>query len=216
VLQSETDVILLGGGLAEQEDAEHIRVWEMAGAAHADTYTVSAGRHDDGTLTPDTLAELLLPTTNLIMGNTDTPINAGPQQHYVSQAALAHLASWVAGGQSPPRAPRLDVDVGGGGFRSDDHGLAAGGIRTPWVEVPTAMMSGLGQSGESFAMLFGRTEPFDGAALMALYPGGKAEYLKRFEASLDATIAAGFLLEDDREEILAVTAHSYPLRVLGS
>lgn len=188
----------------------------MAGAAHADTYTVSAGRHDDGTLKPERLAELLLPTTNLIMGSSDMPINAGPQQHYVSQAALAHLTGWVAGGPPPPPAPRLEVDEGGAGFRLDDRGLAVGGIRTPWVEVPTAVMSGLGQSGESFAILFGRTEPFDEAALTALYPGGKAEYLRRFEASLDTTIAAGFLLENDREEILAVAAHSFPLRLLGS
>jgi Alpha/beta hydrolase domain len=215
VLQSETDVILLGGRLAEQPDSEHIRVWEMAGAAHADTYTISGGRHDDGTLSPERLAELLRPTTDLMIGNTDTPINAGPQQHYVSQAALAHLARWSNGGEAPPRAPRLDIDAGGSGFRLDDVGLAVGGIRTPWVEVPTAVMSGLGQSGESFAMLFGRTEPFDVVTLAAHYPGGKAEYLNRFEASLDATIAAGFILEDDRVEILAVAAASYPLRLVG-
>ena len=203
VLQSETDVILLGGGLAEQPDSERIRVWEMAGAAHADTYTVSAGRHDDGTLTPERMAELLRPTTNLMIGRTDSPINAGPQQHYVAQAALAHLTTWAAGGEPPPAAPRLDVDAEGTGFRLDERGLARGGIRTPWVEVPTAVMAGLGQSGESFAMLFGRTEPFDDATLSTLYPGGKDEYLQRFEASLDATIAAGFLLSEDREEILA-------------
>ena len=40
--QSETDVILLGGGLAAQPDSDRLRTWEMAGAAHADTYTVSA------------------------------------------------------------------------------------------------------------------------------------------------------------------------------
>ena len=215
VLQSETDVILLGGGLAEQPDSESIRVWEMAGAAHADTYTISAGRHDDGTLSPERLAELLRPTCNLMIGNTDTPINAGPQQHYVSQAALSHLARWGTGGEPPPHAPRLDVDAKGTGFSLDDGGLAIGGIRTPWVEVPTAVMSGLGQSGESFAMLFGRTEPFDEVALTALYPGGRVEYLKRFEVSLDTTIAAGFILEDDRAEILAVAAASYPLRLAG-
>jgi hypothetical protein len=215
VLQSETDVILLGGRLAEQPDSENIRVWEMAGAAHADTYTISAGRHDDGTLNPERLAELMLPTTNLMIGNTDSPINAGPQQHFVSHAALAHLARWVAGGEPPPEAPRLDIETGGAGFRLDERGLAIGGIRTPWVEVPTAVMSGLGQGGESFAMLFGRTEPFDEAALAALYPGGKVEYLGRFELSLDATIAAGFILEADREEILGVASASYPLRVVG-
>ncbi len=216
VLQSETDVVLLGGGLAEQPDYEHVRVWEMAGAAHADTYTVSAGRHDDGTLSPVRLAELLRPTSNLMIGNTDTPINAGPQQHYVAQAALAHLVSWAAGGKPPPQAARLEVDAGGTAFRRDEHGLARGGIRTPWVDVPTAVMSGLGQSGESFAMLFGRTEPFDAATLSALYPGGKTEYLDRFTASLDATIAAGFLLAEDREEILGLAASSYPLVVAGA
>jgi hypothetical protein len=216
VLQSETDVILLGGGLADQPDSAHIRVWEMAGAAHADTYTVSAGRHDDGTLSPERLAELLRPTSNLMIGNTDSPINAGPQQHYVSEAALAHLARWAQGGEPPPTAPRLEVDPEGTGFRADELGLAVGGIRTPWVEVPAALMSGLGQSGESFAMLFGRTDPFDDVALKVLYPGGKEEYLKRFEASLDAAIAAGFILDDDRIEILGVAAASFPLRVTGA
>ncbi len=213
VLQSETDVILLGGGLAQQPDSARIRLWEMAGAAHADTYTVSAGRHDDGTLSSQRMAELLRPTTNLMIGRTDTPINAGPQQHYVSQAALAHLARWAAGGEPPPSAPRLDVDGDGTGYLLDGHGLARGGIRTPWVEAPAAVLAGLGQSGESFAMLFGRTEPFDDATLSTLYPGGKNEYLQRFEAALDATIAAGFLLGEDREEILGLAAASYPLVV---
>jgi len=218
VLQSETDVILLGGGLAEQPDSEHIRVWEMAGAAHADTYTISAGRHDDGTLNTERLAELLRPTSNLMIGNTNSPINAGPQQHYVSHAALAHLTRWAAEGEPPPMAPRLVVDANGAEFRSDELGIAVGGIRTPWVEVPTAFMSGLGQTGETFAMLFGRTDPFDDDTLSSLYPDGKEEYLRRFEASLDAAITAGFILHDDRTEILGVAgaSASYPLRVIGA
>jgi hypothetical protein len=65
-------------------------------------------------------------------------------------------------------------------------------------------------------MLFGRTDPFDDVALNALYPGGQKEYLKRFEASLDAAIAAGFILDDDRTEILGVAAASFPVRVTGA
>ena len=213
VLQSETDVILLGGGLAAQPDSDRLRTWEMAGAAHADTYTVSAGRHDDGTLTAERMAELLRPTSNLMIGQTDTPINAGPQQHYVAQAALAHLRRWAAGGEASPSAPSLELNADRTGYVLDEHGIAQGGIRTPWVDVPTAVMAGLGQSGETFAMLFGRTEPFDEATLSKLYPGGEDEYLERFATSLDAAIAAGFLLEEDRIEILAVAAHSFPLRL---
>jgi hypothetical protein len=211
VLQSETDVILLGGQKARQPDGDRVRLWEMAGAAHADTYTVSAGRHDDGSLSGERFAELLRPTTNLLIGQTETPVNAGPQQHYVAQAALDHLVRWVLEGVAPPNAPRLEVDDTGVDFHKDALGNVLGGIRTPWVDVPVAVLSGLGQSGESFAFLFGQTSPFDEATLADLYPGAKAEYLERFEDSLDATIEAGFVRAEDRAEILAIAAASYPL-----
>ncbi len=213
VLQSETDVILLGGGRADQADTEAVRVWELAGAAHADTYILNASRYDDGKLGTARLADLLRPTSHLVIGTTATPINAGPQQHYVGQAALSRLVRWVADGTPPPQAPRLDRDAEGGALCLDKHGNATGGIRTPWVDVPTAVLSGLGQTGESFAVLFGRTEPFDDTMLSTLYPHGHAEYLERFEASLDAAIATGFILADDRGEILELATTSYPLVV---
>ena len=62
-------------------------------------------------------------------------------------------------------------------------------------------------------VLFGQTLPFDEATLAELYPGGAADYLRRFEESLDATIEAGFLLAQDRAEILEVAASSFPLVV---
>jgi hypothetical protein len=139
------------------------------------------------------------------------PVNAGPQQHYVAQAALAHLVGWITEGTPPPVALRLELSDSGEGYRLDDMGNARGGIRTPWVEAPTAVLSGLGQTGETFAILFGVTEPFDDDTLARLYPGGKDEYLARFEASLHAAIAAGFLLAEDRDEIAAIGACSYPL-----
>jgi hypothetical protein len=214
VLQSETDVIVLGSGRAEQPDSNRICLWEIAGAAHADTYTISGSRHDDGTADGARLAELMRPTKSLMIGDTDTPINAGPQQHYVAQAAFKHLAEWAAGGPPPPNAPRLArTGDDASPFELDANGNVLGGIRTPWVDVPVAVLSGLGQAGDSFAFLFGRTEPFDDAALAAHYPGGKAEYLERFTAALDATIAAGFLLSEDRDEILEIARHSFPLVV---
>jgi hypothetical protein len=215
VLQSETDVVLLGGGRADQPDTDRIRVWEVAGAAHADSYIAVAGRHDDGKISVEEFAAFLRPTTDLLFGKTDSPINSGPQQHYVGQAALASLVRWVSDGAAPPQAPRLELDPDRPGFLLDEDGIALGGIRTPWVEVPAAVLSGLGQSGETFAMLFGRTEPFDDEALAERYPDGRSEYLERFEKALDGTVAAGFLLEDDRSEILGVAAASYPVVVAG-
>jgi hypothetical protein len=43
-----------------------------------------------------------------------------------------------------------------------------------------------------------------------MYPGGKREYLKKFEASLSSAIKAGFILPEDREEILDLAALTYP------
>src|ERR1700733_7510772 len=47
VLQSETDVIVLGGSAPAQPDGEHLRLWEMAGASHVDTYTLVAPAQGD-------------------------------------------------------------------------------------------------------------------------------------------------------------------------
>jgi hypothetical protein len=211
VLQSETDVVLLGGATPAQPDGPNLRLWEIAGAAHADTYLLAASLDDDGNLSAERMAELLQPTTHLLFGDTDRPINAGPQQHYIGQAALDHLIRWAGGGPPPPAAPRLNVDAAQGRLVVDDHGDAVGGIRSPWVDVPTSQLSGLGQSGETFAVLFGITEPFAASKLAALYPGGRVQYLDAFSASLDAAIDGGFILAADRAEIVAVAAASCPI-----
>jgi alpha/beta hydrolase family protein len=203
-LQSETDVIGLGSVGARQPDAERFRLWEIAGSAHADTYLLVASASDDGSLAPAKLAELLAPTRDLIAAKVDTPVNAGPQQHYVLQAALAHLDRWAAGGAPPPQAPLLELAGAEGPLALDDLGIAKGGIRTPWVEVPTGVLSGFGQSGTEFAFLFGTTRPFDAAALARLYPGGRSDYLARFDKATSEAVARGFLLEEDAAEIRAV------------
>ena len=213
VLQSETDVSLLGGGKAKQPDGERLRQWEIAGSAHADTYVMIAGDDDDGSLSVEQLAERLRPTCEIpVVGlTTGTPINAGPQQHYVGQAAFEHLDRWAAGGAPPPPADRLAVHPDLTDFDRDECGIAAGGVRTPWTDVPTATLSGLGQTGEVFSILFGTTKPFTPEALVRLYPRGRDDYLARFGTALDEAIAAGFLLDDDRAEILGVAAASSPM-----
>lgn len=215
VLQSETDVALLGGGRAGQPDGPLLRNWELAGAAHGDTYLLIASPHDDGSLSPADLAARLAPTTDLVFFQSKTPINSGPQHHYVTCAALSWLAGWAAGGATPPEAPRLDpaparADPAPADLARDELGIATGGIRTPWTDVPAAVLSGLGQDGERFSMLFGTTVPLAAGRLAGLYPGGAADYLARFERSLDEVIAAGFLLAADRAEILALAAASWP------
>jgi hypothetical protein len=210
VLQTETDVALLGSALAEQPDGDLLRNWEIAGAAHADTYLLMASGLDDGRLPAAELARLVRPTTNIVFGTTPLPVNSGLQHHYVECAAVAQLDAWVAGRGAPPAAARLAVAPGRRELQRDDLGIAIGGIRTPWTDVPVAILSGTGQRGELFAFLFGTTGELGGAELARLYPGGEADYLGRFEESLDSAVAAGFLLAADRGEIRAVAAAAWP------
>jgi hypothetical protein len=210
-LQSETDVCVLGGGYARQPDGEKFRLWEVTGSAHAETYLLAACRTDTGALTPEELAALLDPSGGLANFTTSAPINSGPQSHYVGHAALAALERWVRGGTAPPEAARLETTDDGTGLVLGPNGIAVGGIRTPWVDVPVATLSGLQDGGgEGMTFLFGTTKSFSPALLAELYPGGRESYLARFGDSLDATIGRGFLLEADAPEIRALAAAAFP------
>src|SRR4029453_8745593 len=88
-------------------------------------------------------------------------------------------------------------------FALDASGLVRGGLRTPWVDAPTAVLSGLGPGGPGFAFLFGTTRPLGPGARARLYPGGRPDFLARFAKASDEAVAAGFLLQGERGEIPA-------------
>ncbi|MDF2828295.1 MAG: hypothetical protein K0R01_1578 [Mycobacterium sp.] len=213
---TETDLV---GGVragylaARQPDSECLRVWEIPGTAHADNYTISVGFVDSGAAPLADLVKAYAPTRSLMGQELPYAINFAPQHHYVLQAAIARLVEWVRTGATPPCAPPIDV-TDAAELVLDDHGLASGGVRTPWVDVPVARTSGLPPgdtpTANVMALLFGSGEVFDADTLARLYPGGSADYLGRFTDALDTAIAAGFLLAADREEILALAAATYP------
>ena len=147
--QSETDVLELGGIRARQPDGENFRLWEVAGSAHAETYLLMVSRQDTGALSAEELAALYDPTEGVARFPTDIPVNAGPQSHYVSHAALSHLDRWVRHGIAPPKVRTLEVDESQGRFVVDENGTTRGGVRTPWVDVPTATLSGVGQTSDT-------------------------------------------------------------------
>jgi hypothetical protein len=196
---------------ARQPDNEWLRVWEISGAAHADNYTIQVAPIDSGSAPLDDIVAAYAPTNMLMGQQLGHYINFGPQHHYVVQAALAALNTWVHTGDPAPTAPPLAV-------RETDHpepvldanGLAEGGIRTPWVDVPIARTSGVIAEESIMSAIFGSGEPFDAATLHRLYPGGAAEYLERFTAALDTAIRSGFIVPADRAEILQLADATYP------
>jgi len=191
VLEAEGDTVgLLRASLVRQPDSDRYRLWEVAGTAHADRHLLG--------VTADSI-------------DCGVPINDGPM-HVVAKAALRALDVWVRTGTAPPSAPRLGMDFTDEAdpvVVRDADGIAVGGVRTPPVDVPLDALTGEPASASVLCMLLGSTTPLDPARIGALY-SSRADYEQRYAAAVDATIAAGFVLEEDRA---ALEAYSQPLRV---
>ena len=207
---TETDLVggwRTGYHAARRPDNELFRAWEIPGTAHADNYTIRVGFIDTGSVPMADIVAAYAPTNELMGTRLSYCINFAPQHHYVLQAAIAALNTWVRTGEPAPAGqpialteadpPRLGLDA---------NGIAEGGVRTPWVDVPIARTSGSAPQESPMSFLFGSGELFDTAALSALYPGGSAEYLARFTQALDRAIDSGFILAADRPEILELAA----------
>ncbi|ONH27151.1 alpha/beta hydrolase domain-containing protein [Pseudofrankia asymbiotica] len=186
-IQTESDITgILDAFPARQPDSDRFRDWEVAGTAHADAHLLgpNAGAMDCG-----------------------LPVNDGPM-HVVAKAALRALLRWVSTGTAPVVAPRFEVDTTGTPqIRRDADGIALGGIRTPPVEVPIAVLSGApGPNSSVICLLLGSTRALSASRLTQLYPN-KADYQRRYDAATTAAIKAGFVLPEDRA---AMTAYAEP------
>jgi hypothetical protein len=113
----------VSGNITNKQDSDEpgkqYRLYEFSGMGHIDT-------RDSVRLKPNPCVD---------------PLSTFPVQAYMS-VALDHLLKWVDKGTVPPRAPRilLDRDVSNDGsmMALDEHGNPLGGIRTVYVDVPTA------------------------------------------------------------------------------
>jgi hypothetical protein len=216
-LITETELVgtrLPGYWAARRPDDAQLRVWELAGAAHADGYLFAGAFTDDGARSAGQLAAMFWPARTVAGSELTEPYNPGLPHHFVTQAAIAALDRWLRCGRPPASVPAIGLtppSVAGEkpGLETDVNGIARGGVRTPWTDVPTLRLSGVGNAGGFLGQLAGIGEPFDKATLATLYPGGPGAYLRRFTAALDRAIDAGHLLPEDREEILAIAAINY-------
>jgi hypothetical protein len=199
LFETETDVALTGFSAARQPDSARLRLWEVAGTAHLDSYFGIGGSDDTG----NGLVERAL----LDVGSADggpsrcpQPINRGPQ-YAVLEAAIYRLDRWIRGGTPPFKAPRLELTTGP--FPSiirDTRGEAIGGIRTPLVDVPTAALQGQGNSGSTNCILSGTTGAFDAATLATLYPT-HAQYVSQFDQATTRAVNAGVLLKPEARRL---------------
>ncbi|MGH8976882.1 MAG: alpha/beta hydrolase domain-containing protein [Acidimicrobiia bacterium] len=203
VVQAEGDVINSNLG-ARQPDTTMFRSWELAGTSHADAYTVAVGFNDrgDGSGAVQMFNFMRAP---LALG-CGLPINAG-SHHWQLQAAFHHLDAWVRTGTLPPIGPLLDVESSSPVVLARDaFGNALGGVRSPQVDARVARLDGA-NTGAGFCRLFGSTTPLTPQQLLALYPT-HADFVSQWDRSLLTTVAGGFILAADANELHAAAQQS--------
>ncbi|HXK21405.1 MAG TPA: alpha/beta hydrolase domain-containing protein [Myxococcota bacterium] len=213
VIQFQSELDVANSRLLARQDetpSGKFRLWEVAGTAHFDQYGLVVGLTDTGNGQGeiDNLAFMQDPPSAPQPGLLECAlgINTGPM-HWVFNAAVHWINLWVRLGLAPPIAPRLEATTAPGVspvvYASDDNGNTLGGIRTPYVDVPIAKLTGTGNGPAPGAppisancVLFGQTVPFTEEQLAALYPNHGTYVVRFFSAALQAVFSQYLLLPD--------------------
>jgi hypothetical protein len=178
------------------------RRYEVAGASHVDPYEDLSFASDDDAVRAhgrlhDNESEVCQPK-NVTTG--DFPVR------YVFDAAWANLDDWVRARRPAPRAAPLELKASptalppDEAFVVDRNGNAKGGLRTPYVDVPTARWVGA-KSGPFVCLFHGYKYAFDDARLRQLY-GSHTGYLKSVRASVTSLVTQRWLTPSDGERIV--------------
>jgi hypothetical protein len=190
-LMSQSDYLF--GIDARQDDSDapgdRFRHYEMAGAAHA---------------TPDEL-EFSAAPGDIIKAGRDVPpssCNEGPRSRFPSHiffdAALRNLDAWVRHDIAPPHGELIDG--------IDEFGNVVGGLRSPYLDVPTSTWFG-SSTGASFCFIAGHEVPFDSATLHRLYPSHGA-YVGAVARDTARLVLGRYLTAYDGADIIREAAHA--------
>jgi hypothetical protein len=161
----------------------------------------------DGQGAVQLLAAMQAPTKDPIPGTItcNLAINTGPA-HWALNSAIDHLNQWVTKDVAPPIAPRLETTtVAPVTYALDTNGNARGGVRSPQVDVPIAVLGGTTNTGTgqlgTFCRLFGTTVPLTAQQLLAAYPTHD-QFVAKWQQAVDRAVKAGYLLSPDASELV--------------
>ncbi len=165
------------------------RNYEIAGAAHA---------------TPDELNFAATPD-DIVKAQRPVPpmsCNEGPRSRFPNSLAfnaiLENLQQWIRKGVPPP--PSQNIAVGNNKPFLDKFGNVQGGVRSPYVDVPTSVWHA-NATGESFCRLAGYEVPFEAEQLRTLYPT-KAAYERAVEANVAELVKQRSITAADGKELV--------------
>lgn len=182
------------------------------------TYQIAASSHDSKHSIVDYYNRNgCNPLRRIGRGNGFTPADGDLLDypyHFIFNAAFHHLYCWAREGIPAPHAPKIETrvafkestDAFGSYLENciDAFGNCKGGIRTPAVDYPTGKYTSFSTDDQGKVnATFGKVNPFSPDLLKNLY-GTLENYRKLVEKGADDMLAKGFLLPEDREEMIRV------------
>lgn len=175
--------------LAKQADNPHYMVWEEAGTAHAPAIW------ENDYVWPEQQRDIFGPgVPNAI--NAACSVNHGAVD-YSTRALTYWVSRYLRTGKMPPpraHAPRIRTNSSGSVVR-DANGLALGGLRHVFAQVPVAY------EGATGCPLFGTYKPWSATKIRSLYRT-HAIYYGKVKAWSAYEVRRGWLLPVDRARVL--------------
>lgn len=167
-------------------DSDHYVLWEEAGTAHApevwSDYVWEMQMRDNNTPTAPNAINMACSTNR---GSVD----------YSARAMMHATERYLTTGQLPPSAPRIERDATGNVVR-DENGLAKGGIRHPFVQVPISLNQATG------CPLFGFYRAWSAEKIRSMYPTHD-DYVSKVTAWASDEVGRGWLVPEDAADVIA-------------
>ncbi len=208
MVQSETDVVDRSSDRTRQSDSSSFRLWEIAGSANLDYYSINNGKGDaEGEPMFAALVEV-----NQIDDDTtcQQAVNSGPA-HYVLNQGIRAMIDWATGGEPAQSAELLELDEQGD-LVLDVNNNASGGLRTPFIDAPAATLSGLGNGVSDTCARLGTTALFAADYMASLYVE-QAGYVEAVTNAANAAVTSGHLTREDADAIIAWAPNQWEVQV---
>ena len=211
VVQTESDASAWDAIYGKKQDSDEpgfpYRLYEIAGGSHDTQFNLLTYYQDDAELQRAAATIEMPPVYN---GSHTLP-NDYPYE-FIWNACYRNLFYWIRTGVAPSPEERIRVDEAGRALR-DGFGNSIGGIRTCFVDYPTAHYSSgddIHKDGRPFTRnsqtafsAFGSVEPFSADLLQELY-GSLENYETLCREHTARQVAKGFICREDAQSLVAL------------
>jgi hypothetical protein len=185
------------------EPGDRYRLYEVAGAGHIDRSAYYGfPSMEDQTAAGNALGTAAWPFAAPCQ--PDIPLMETPIMSVAFDTAFAVLDDWVRSGRPAPRAPRIELKDAGtpqAGIVADRSGHGVGGMRTPYIDVPSATYV-TNSNGPGNCREMAHKASFDASRLTSVY-GTTKSYHDKVTASVDRLVKERWLTPGDARRVKA-------------